>query len=77
MNKEKYQEVIELRQKINLELYKVLGQILADNPSIRFGQAVMMFFKNNTEERQTQFENVVFNEEPVVTYARLQKDKTN
>ena len=69
-----YQTTLNVRQRLNLELLKNLEAIILSSPNIRFGQAVSMFFKNKTNERYTEFENLIYNEEPAVTLARYKKE---
>lgn len=77
MNKESYKATIDMRHKINLELYNELGALLCSGKDLRFGQAVSLFFHNDTNERMTEFESVIFNEEPAVTYARYKNNRSN
>jgi len=76
MNKGQYESVLEARKKINKELYEELGKLLFGDGNLRFGQAVSMFFRNDTTERYTQFESMIFNEEPAITYARYKLEVT-
>jgi hypothetical protein len=71
MNKEQYKSILDARIKFNTLLINEIAQMLTDNPSMRFGQAVALFFKNDTNERQTHFESLMYNEEPAETFARI------
>lgn len=77
MNKDAYKTTRDLRYKVNLELYKELGALLCQKNDLRFGQAVMQFFKNDTNDRRTEFESSIFFEEPSVTLARFSKRNKN
>lgn len=77
MNKDSYKTTTDLRAKVNMELYKELGVLLSQSRDLRFGQAVMFFFKNDTNERMTEFESSIIFEEPSVTLARFNNLKEN
>lgn len=71
-----YKDVVAERQKINAILLEELDILLQSNPTQRFGQILLNHFFNNYDSLgYMSFREMVYNEEPAMTLANLQRNR--
>lgn len=69
-----HSDVVDRRHKINLLLLEELKERINKYPNLRFGQIMLnTFFKNDTNERYTEFESKIYNEESTTTLAYIER----
>lgn len=76
MNKDQYKDITGVRERVNHEILAILSQYLFENPTMRFGQALInldILPNNKTLVASSDLKTVIYSEEPAVILARMER----